>query len=72
MLRSLHRTASVPQVIDDATRMLFAVVIVALLVHLLVGRREPEEEETSGRQIPGVRLLAWIAVACVVGALLAG
>ena len=71
VLRALHRAAGTPQVIDDATRMLFAVVIVALLVHLLIGRRETEEEEAS-RRFPGVRLLAWIAVACVLGALLAG
>jgi potassium efflux system protein len=51
--------------------MLFAAAIAALLVHLLIGRRESEEEET-GRRIPGVRLLAWIAVACITGALLAG
>ena len=72
VLRALHRAAVTPQIVDDATRMLFAVVIVALLVHLLTGRREPEEEDAAGRQIPGVRLLAWIAVACVLGALLAG
>jgi small-conductance mechanosensitive channel len=72
VLRALHRAAGTPQPIDDATRMLFAVVIVALLVHLLIGRRETEEEEASSRQFPGVRLLAWVAVACVLGALLAG
>jgi potassium efflux system protein len=72
VLRALHRAAGVPQVIDDATRMLFALVIAALLVHLLIGRREVDEEESSARHIPGVRLLAWIAVACIAGALLAG
>jgi potassium-dependent mechanosensitive channel len=71
-LRALHRTVGVPQVMDDATRMLFAAIIAALLVHLLIARREAEEEEASGRHIPGVRLLAWIAVACILGALLAG
>ena len=72
MLRALHRTIGVPQVMDDATRMLFAAIIAALLVHLLIARREVDEEEASGRHIPGVRLLAWIAVACILGALLAG
>jgi small-conductance mechanosensitive channel len=72
MLRALHRTVGVPQVMDDAARMLFAAVIAALLVHLLIARREAEEEEVSGRRIPGVRLLAWIAVAAIAGALLAG
>ena len=43
--------------------MLFAAVIAALLVHLLIGRRETEEEEAEPPRIPGVRLLAWIAVA---------
>jgi small-conductance mechanosensitive channel len=71
VIRSLHRTIGAPQVIDDTSRMLFAVIIGALLVHLLTGRRETEEEET-GRRIPGVRLLAWIAVAAIGVALLAG
>jgi small-conductance mechanosensitive channel len=71
VIRSLHRTIGAPQVIDDTSRMLFAVIIGALLVHLLTGRRETEEEET-GRRIPGVRLLAWITVAAIGVALLAG
>src|SRR5437660_569604 len=56
-LRALHRTVGVPQVIDDATQMLFATVIAVLIIHLLTGRREAGEEE--GRRIPGMRLLAW-------------
>jgi len=72
VLRALHRVAGMPQVVDDASRMLFAAVIAALLVHLLVGRREPEEDETAARHIPGVRLLAWIVVAAIAVSLLAG
>lgn len=72
VLRALHRTAGVPQVIDNASRMLFAAIVAALLVHLLIGRREPDDEEPTARRIPGVRLLAWIVVAAIAGALLAG
>jgi small-conductance mechanosensitive channel len=71
VLRSLHRTIGAPEVVDAAAKMLFAVIIGALLVHLLTGRRETEEEE-AGRRIPGVRLLAWIAVAAIGAALLTG
>jgi potassium-dependent mechanosensitive channel len=71
VIRALHRTIGAPQVIDAAAKMLFAVIIGALLVHLLTGRRETEEEE-AGRRIPGVRLLAWIAVAAIGVALLTG
>ena len=69
-LRGLHRTAGVPQTIDDATQMLLAAVIAGWLVHLLTGRRAADEEET--RRIPGMRLLGWIVVAAIVIALLAG
>jgi len=72
VLRALHRTIGAAQVVDEATRMLFAAAIAVLLVHLLIGRREADEEESSGRHIPGVRLLAWIIVACIAGSLLAG
>ena len=41
----------------------------ALLVHLLVRERDVEDEP---RRIPGMRLLAWIVVAGIVGSLLAG
>jgi potassium efflux system protein len=71
VIRSFHRTIGAPQVIDAAAKMLFAIVIGALLVHLLTGRRETEEEEAD-RRIPGVRLLAWIAVAAIGVALLTG
>src|SRR5204862_7741816 len=51
-LRAFHRTVGAPQEIDNATQMLFAVVIAALLIHLLTGRREANEEEA--RRIPGM------------------
>ncbi len=70
MLRALHRIVGGPEAVDIALRMLFALSIAALLVHLLV--RERETEEAEERRIPGVRLLAWIAVAVIAGALLAG
>ncbi|TMJ05539.1 MAG: mechanosensitive ion channel family protein [Alphaproteobacteria bacterium] len=69
-LRALHRTAGAPLAIDDATRMLFAAIVAALLIHLLTGRREADEEEA--RRIPGMRLLAWIVVAAIAVSLLAG
>ena len=72
VLRALNRTIGAPQVIDDAVKMLFAVAIGALLVHLLTGRREADDEEEAGRRIPGVRLLAWIMVAAIAVSLLAG
>jgi len=71
-LRALHRTIGAPEAVDVAVRMLFALAIGALLVHLLVGRREAEDEAEPPRRIPGMRLLAWIVVAIIAGALLAG
>ena len=71
-LRALHRTMGVAQPIDDAARMLLATIIAILLVHLLIGRRESEDDEASGRHIPGMRLLAWIVVAAIAVSLLAG
>jgi len=69
-LRAFHRTVGAPQEIDNATQMLFAVVIAALLIHLLTGRREADEEEA--RRIPGMRLLAWTIVVAIAISLLAG
>ena len=69
ILRALHRTIGAPEAVDTALRMLFALSIAGLLVHLLV--REPEDE-AEPRRIPGMRLLAWIVVAAIIGALLAG
>jgi potassium-dependent mechanosensitive channel len=72
VLRALHRAIGAHDAVDVAVRMLFALAIGALLVHLLVGRREAEDEAEQPRRIPGMRLLAWIAVAVIAGALLAG
>ena len=69
ILRAVHRTIGAPEAVDTALRMLFALSIAGLLVHLLVRERDVEEEP---RRIPGMRLLAWIVVAGIVGALLAG
>ena len=69
-LRALHRTVGVPQAIGDATQMLFAAVIAVLLIHLLTGRRQADDEKVH--RIPGVRLLAWIAIAAIAVSLLAG
>ncbi len=69
--RALNRTLGPVSPIDDAARMLFAISIAAVLVHLLVARRD-EEDEATARRIPGVRLLAWAAVAVIAGALLTG
>lgn len=70
IFRALHRTAGGPEVVDIAIRMLFALSIAGLLVHLLV--RERDDPETEQRRIPGVRLIAWVAVAVIVGSLLFG
>jgi potassium efflux system protein len=72
VLRAVNRTIDPAQAVDDATRMLLAGIIAALLVHLLIGRREADEGETAGRSIPGMRLLAWVVVAAIVIALLTG
>jgi len=72
VLRAINRTIDPAQVIEDAIRMLLAGAIAALLVHLLVGRREIDAEETPARSVPGMRLLAWIVVATIALALLAG
>jgi len=69
ILRALHRTVGAPEVIDAALRMLFALAIAGLLIHLLVRERDVEPEP---RRIPGVRLLAWLVVALIVGSLFAG
>jgi potassium-dependent mechanosensitive channel len=69
ILRAVHRTIGAPEAIDTALRMLFALAVAATLVHLLVRERDDEEEP---RRIPGMRLLAWLVVAVIVGALLAG
>ena len=72
VLRTLNRTINAPQVVDEAVRMLFAVVIAVLLVHLLIARRDENEEDEQAKRIPGVRLLAWLVVACISVSLLAG
>ena len=69
IVRAVHRTIGAPEAVDTALRMLFALSIAGLLVHLLV--REPHVEEEP-RRIPGVRLLAWVVVAGILGSLLAG
>ncbi len=69
-LRALERTIGTPETIGAAARMIFALAIVAMLVHLLV--RERDDDERGPRRIPGVRLLAWLVVAVIVGSLLAG
>jgi small-conductance mechanosensitive channel len=72
VLRAVNRTIDPAQAIDDATRMVLAGSIAALLVHMLIGRREADGEAPAGRSIPGMRLLAWVVVAAIVIALLTG
>jgi potassium-dependent mechanosensitive channel len=72
VVRALHRTIGGPEAVDIAIRMLFALTIGALMVHLLVGRRETEGEAEPPRHIPGARLIAWLVVAVIAGSLLAG
>jgi potassium efflux system protein len=69
-LRAFDRTIGTPEPVDLALRMLFALSIGALLVHLLVRRRDAGDGDA--RHFPGVRLLAWVVVAVIAGALLAG
>jgi potassium-dependent mechanosensitive channel len=71
--RAVHRTIGGTQPIADAFQMVFAFAVGALLVHLLIGQK-PREEDAGApiHHIPGVRLLAWIVVAAIAGALLTG
>lgn len=74
--RAVHRTIGGPQQVSDAIQMLFALSIVGLLVRLLTGQlrheRELERADQPVHHIPGIRLLAWIVVGAIVGALLTG
>ena len=70
--RAVHRTIGGSQPISDALQMVFAFAIGALLVHLLAGQKPREDAEQPVHHIPGVRLLAWILVAVIAGALLTG
>jgi potassium efflux system protein len=72
IFRALHRTVGGPAVIDVAVRMLFATSIVTLLVHVLIGGRQHDDETQQARRIPGVRLLAWVMVATILVSLLTG
>ncbi|MBV8840727.1 MAG: mechanosensitive ion channel family protein [Alphaproteobacteria bacterium] len=72
VLRTLNRAIVAPEPIDVALRMLFALAIGALLVHLLIGRREGETEAAQAQRIPGMRLLTWIIIATLAAALLSG
>jgi potassium-dependent mechanosensitive channel len=72
VLRALHSAIATPAPIDLATRMLFAFAIATLLLHLLIGRREAEDETQQAQRIPGVRLLAWLMIGAIVASLLAG
>jgi potassium-dependent mechanosensitive channel len=72
IFRALHRTVGGPAVIDVAVRMLFATSVVTLLVHVLIGGRQPDDETQQARRIPGVRLLAWVMVATILVSLLTG
>jgi small-conductance mechanosensitive channel len=74
--RAVHRTIGGPQPIADAVQMVFALAIVALLVRLLTiqwaHERDLEAAEQPVHHIPGVRLLGWIVVVAIAGALLTG
>ena len=72
VLRALNRAIVAPEPIDVALRMVFALAIGVLLVHLLIGRRESETETAQAQRIPGMRLLTWIIVATLAASLLAG
>ena len=58
--------------IDDATRMLFAARSVGAGPFADRAARDDEGGSRGPPRLPGIRLLAWIAVACIAGALLAG
>ena len=72
LARAVHRTIGGSQPISDALHMTFALAICALLVHLLAGQKAREEALHPVHHIPGVRLLAWVLVAVIAGALLTG
>ena len=71
-LRALHSAIAAPAPIETALRMLFAFAIAALLLHLLIGRREAEDEAQQAQRVPGVRLLAWLMIGAIAVSLLAG
>lgn len=70
VLRTLNRAIVAPEPIDVALRMVFALAIGGLLMHLLIGRRE--DEAAQAQRIPGMRLLTWVIVATLGASLLAG
>ena len=70
--RAVHRTIGGPDPVSDALQMIFALAISVLLVQLLAGQKARAEADHPVHHIPGVRLLAWIMVAFIVGALLTG
>ena len=70
--RAVHRAVGGPQPVFDALQMIFALSMCALLVHLLAGDKARKEAENPVFHIPGVRLLGWIVVVAIAGALLIG
>jgi small-conductance mechanosensitive channel len=70
--RAVHRTIGGPEPISDALQMIFSIAVCALLVHLLAGQKAREEARNPVHHMPGMRLLAWIVVAAIAGALLTG
>ncbi|HYS47342.1 MAG TPA: DUF3772 domain-containing protein [Xanthobacteraceae bacterium] len=71
-LHAVHRQVVAPLSVTIATSALLALVVAALLVHLLGRLRRPAPAADAGTPAPAARTLGWIAVACIVAALAAG
>ena len=72
VLRALHRTIGAPEAVDIALRMLFALSIGALLVHLLVARARGRTRPSRSAAFPACGCSPGSWSRCIAGALLAG
>lgn len=72
-LQAIHKTLAAPHVLVVATNMLFALAIGGVLVHLVLClRNDDAAHHPDAPSLPGVRLLAWLVLAVIAAALLAG
>ena len=73
LLQVVHKAAFGPQVLGHAISMVFALVIVALLLHMLVDLHPGEDDVAEqDRRALWVRPVAWVAIVCIAAALVAG
>jgi potassium-dependent mechanosensitive channel len=72
LLNAVHRQVVAPLSLTVATSALFALVVAALLVHLLRALRRQLEPGAVARRAPGLMAVGWIAAALILGALASG